>query len=691
MRPTFFFFCFIYFLPAFAGHEWNKNEDGYSLWLRYNSIENKNTRKTYSQYFQTITVAEESPTFQVIKAELSRASEGFFSTAANFISSPRKSKNVEILLVKQHHLYYKELSNLNYGSYKIISDRKRHKITLISTSEDGLLYGTFHLLRLLQNRSSLDNLNITESPKLSFRMLNQWDNLEGSIERGYSGKSIYNWDELPDIIDERYKDFARANASIGINAICINNVNANPNILRTEYLEKVSKLAEVFRHYKIKLFLSANFSAPMEPSATPHTFKKWGGIGNLKTNDPLNKDVISWWKNKIDEIYKEIPDFGGFVVKANSEGMPGPQDYGRTHADGANMFAKLLKPYGGVVIWRAFVYNHQKNEDRVKQAYLEFIDLDGEFDDNVLLQVKNGPLDFQPSEPPSPLFGAMKKTNLIPELQITQEYLGHSTYLVYLAPMWEKFFRFDTYQSGTQKSTIDGIIQNNRQKLTGIAGVSNVGKDSNWTGHHFAQANWYLFARLAWNPESDVDKITSDWIRLTWSNDDDVVKTIKGIMERSLDNFIDLQTPFGLPVTVDGPTHYYPAFSHRNGTYWKANSNGIGCDRSSVGTDFVSQYHRQNRDLFNNIETCPKEYLLFFHFIEWSRKINNKENFYELINRVNYESVRKMRTDAQLWDNLKGKVDLKRHQEVNSRFNKQLYDAEQYHNNFLQFLQSIRD
>lgn len=660
-------------------------------WLNYEYVENDMLRDHYLSYFKHIKIKGTSPSMTLLKDELSNAFTKLFRRDISFNSSPLKQNFINIFLVEENDPLFDELNKLNNDGYMIKTDDTNRSLKICSLTEAGLLYGTFKLLSMLQKRESLSTFIFIDSPLLDLRMINHWDNLDGTIERGYSGQSIFKWDELPDGNLNRYHDYAKANASIGINAISINNVNADPNILKPVYLEKVKRLAEIFRPYNIKLFLSVNFASPISPSSTPNVFKKWGGIGNLDKSDPLNKDVIDWWSNKIDEIYKEIPDFGGFVIKANSEGMPGPQDYGRTHADGANMFARLLKPYGGIVVWRAFVYNHQRNEDRVKQAYLEFINLDGEFDDNVLLQVKNGPLDFQPSEPPSPLFGAMKKTNLIPELQITQEYVGHSTYLVYLAPMWEKFFKFDTYQPETQNSTVAGIIQDNRQKLTGIAGVSNVGDDPNWTGHHFAQANWYLFGRLAWNPQSDIEKITADWIRLAWSNDDKVVKTIKGIMERSLNNFIDLQTPFGLPVTVDGPTHYHPAFSHRNGTYWKADSNGIGYDRSSSGTDFVSQYHKQNRDLFNNIETCPKEYLLFFHFIEWDKRINNKENFYELITKVNYESITKMRADAQLWDGLKDNIDLKRHQEVRSKFNKQLYDAEQYHNNFLLFLQSIRD
>ncbi len=686
--------CFISFLPALAQHEGQNIEgglakDGYGLWLNYEYVENDALREHYLSYFTDVRTPGSSETIQVIKDELSTAFKGLFNTTLPVGNSSTASNHLELKLVNEKDRTYNSFESLEQEGYSIVSDDKRRVLTIEAPTEAGLLYGTFHLLRLLQNREPIANLHITEEPAVHLRMLNQWDNLNGTVERGYSGQSIYKWDELPNGDVSRYHDFARANASIGINAISINNVNTDPNILRPSYLTKVKKLADIFRPYNIKIFLAANFASPMPPSDTPHTFKKWGGIGNLDKSDPLDKEVINWWSDKIDEIYREIPDFGGFIVKANSEGMPGPHDYGRSHADGANMFARLLKPHGGAVIWRAFVYSHLRDDDRVKQAYQEFLPLDGAFEDNVLVQVKNGPLDFQPSEPPSPLFGAMKHTSLMPELQITQEYLGHSTYLVYLGPMWRKFFEFDTFAPDKKHSTIAGLVQDKGQKLTGIAGVANVGDDRNWTGHHFAQANWYLFGRLAWKPESNVEEIALDWIKMTWSHDEETVQSIAAIMNHSLDNFIDLQAPFGLPVTVDRAVHYHPAFSIRNGLYWQANANGIGYDRSENGSDFVSQYFSPNKELFNEIVTCPEEYLLFFHFMEWDKEYNGKETFYDQVVRINRESVQKMEADARSWEQLQVRLGGQRHREVSQRMEKQLSDARVFHERFISFLDDI--
>ena len=698
-----FTYLLIFLYTSAAATNQNTMDDGYDLWLRYEFIEDNNLRDNYLSYFKNIQLPGSSKTVEVIKNELltgfeSMFSEDFENLNVLFSNGPSKSKNevtrggnvtkggIKFTLLNKRGIKVGSFISTEQEGYKLTSNAHDKTISIESYSEAGLLYGTFHLLSLMQKHESIDNLHIVESPKLQVRMLNHWDNLNGTIERGYAGKSIYKWDDLPDGDLSRYHDYARANASIGINAIAINSVNADPNIMRPEYLQKVKRIAEVFRPYNIKLFLSINFSAPMPPSDTPHTLKKWGGIGDLDKSDPLDEEVIKWWTRKVDEIYNIIPDFGGFLVKANSEGMPGPHDYGRDHAEGANMFARILKPHGGIMIWRAFVYSHQKGVDRVKQAYTEFVGLDGKFEDNVLLQIKNGPLDFQPSEPPSPLFGAMKDTNLVPELQLTQEYLGHSTYLVYLAEMWELFLDFETYQPGVEQSRIADLIQSDRQPITGMVGVANAGDDRNWTGHHFGQANWYLFGKLAWNPDVNIDKTTKDWIKLTWTKDKETLNTIKGIMDRSLDNFIYLQTPFGLPVTVDIPLHYYPALDRRNGSYWSANSEGIGFDRSSTGSDYVSQYHEPNRQMYDNIEACPQDLLLFFHFINWDYQINNNETFYDLFIRKNNESVRSMRSDANLWEQLKPNIDPMRHEEVSRKFEQQLQDAQKFNESYLEFI-----
>ena len=668
----------------------NLSEDGYSLWLRYCYIEDDLMREDYLSYFEDVTIQGNTPTYKVIQDELSKAFKGFFRKDLTFGDQLRGAGQLKFTLVKEGNPLFLRFRKMKKESYLIQTNSLNRSIHISSLTEAGLLYGTFHLLRLLQNRESLHNLSIMESPALDLRMLNQWDNLDGTVERGYSGRSIYKWDELPEGDLSRYRDFARANASLGINAVAINNVNADPNILRPEYLRKVQKLADLFRAYNIRIFLSANFASPMEPSSTPNTLKKWGGIGELNKSDPLDELVIAWWSNKIEEVYAKIPDFGGFLVKANSEGMPGPQDYGRSHAEGANMFARLLKPYGGIVIWRAFVYSHHSDEiDRVKQAYQEFKPLDGLFDDNVLLQIKNGPLDFQPSEPPSPLFGAMDQTTLIPELQITQEYLGHSTYLVYLGEMWEKFFRFETYHPEFTPSTIADLVMSERQKLTGVAGVANVGDDRNWTGHHFAQANWFLFGRMAWNPKTNVERVTDEWISMTWSHDAEVSKTIHSIMEGSLSNFIDLQTPFGMPVTVCRAKHYDPSFPSRNGSYWRADNAGIGHDRSSTGSDFVSQYHAGNRDLFNDMASCPEAYLLFFHFVPWNYRIDGKGTIYEMILRRNRESITHLTNMRNQWNTLNDRIDSQRHSEVSHRMDMQLKHGKTFHSHVNLFIRDI--
>lgn len=695
MKLNIFLFLNLFFLnlPFIHGLKISESilENGYSLWIRYCYIEDSTQRNAYFSYFENAYIPENSPTCKIIKDEIALASAGFFRTNILFRKDTINRHQLKIFLTEKDDPLFQVLEKSNKESYIIQTNSVNRTVHITSLSDAGLLYGTFHLLRLIQNQESIENIYIKETPALDLRMLNQWDNLDGTIERGYSGRSIYKWDELPGGDYNRYKYFAKANASIGINGVSVNNVNANPNILKPDYLEKVKVLADIFRPYNIKVFLSVNFASPMPPSSTPHAFKKWGGIGNLDSNDPLSDEVVAWWQDKVNEIYSIIPDFGGFIVKANSEGMPGPQDYGRTHADGANMFARILKPYKGVVIWRAFVYGNSNEKDRVKQAYQEFKPLDGKFDKNVLLQIKNGPLDFQPSEPPNPLFGALERTNLMPELQITQEYLGHSTYLVYLGEMWKKFFDFDTSYPPKSRSTIADIIKDDRHSITGIAGVSNVGDDQNWTGHHFAQANWFLYGRLAWNPQIDIDLVTREWIKMTWSNEKEAVEKIKIIMDTSWKNFVDLQTPFGLPVTVDQNTHYYPSLSSRNGLYWKANSSGIGYDRTNNGSGFVNQYSDVNANYFDNIDSCPTEYLLFFHFVPWDYKITKNESFRDNFVRKNKESILHLESMVVLWKTLQDQIDFHRHKEVSAKLEKQLEDGQHFHKEFMSFLKNTNN
>ncbi len=525
------------------------------------------------------------------------------------------------------------------------------KIRVISPTGTGLLYAAYHLLRLQESGQAI--ASTTENPAYTLRILNHWDNTDRTVERGYAGESLWDWEKLPHTLSQSYKDYARANASIGINGTVLNNVNASPEILSAEYLNKVKALADVFRPYGIRVYLSVNFASPMV-------------LDSLPTADPLDKRVIRWWKKKAGEIYGLIPDFGGFLVKANSEGQPGPCDFGRTHADGANMLADALKPHKGVVMWRAFVYS-PSDADRAKQAYLEFKPLDGNFRSNVIVQVKNGPVDFQPREPYSPLFGAMRHTPLMVEFQITQEYLGHSNHLVYLAPMWKEFF---------------GLVP--PSTLKAVAGVSNIGSDANWCGHPFAQANWYAFGRLAWNPSLSSEAIADEWLRQTFSKEKEFVEPIGRLMLRSHEAAVDYMMPLGLHHIFAWGHHYgpepwcnvpgarpdwMPSYYHRAGT------NGIGFDRSHTGSHATAQYPDSLCRLYDDPSTCPEQYLLWFHHLPWNHRMKSGRTLWdELCHR--YDSgVQQVREFQKTWDRVESLIDAERFRDVQSRLKTQLRDA----------------
>ncbi|WP_286592126.1 alpha-glucuronidase [Sphingobacterium sp. N143] len=544
------------------------------------------------------------------------------------------------------------------------------KTVISAGTSAGLLYGAFHLLRLQQLGGNLQGLDLTEKPSYALRMLNHWDNLDGTVERGYAGHSLWKWDELPAVISPRYREYARANASIGINAVVLNNVNASPLILRDDYLEKVKALADSFRPYGIRVFLSINFSAPAL-------------LGKLENSDPLNPAVLRWWKDKTSEIYQQIPDFGGFLVKANSEGQPGPQDYGRTHADGANMLAAALRPYSGLVLWRAFVYNPSA-EDRAKQAYQEFVPLDGQFDDNVILQVKNGPIDFQPREPYNPLFGAMPQTSQMVEFQITQEYLGFSNHLVFLAPLFKETLDAQTYAQA-HASTVAGLTQQGpHPPMSAIAGVANIGQDRNWCGHHFAQANWYAFGRLAWDSSLSSDSLAREWLSATFSPDPALVTTLSQLMIDSREAVVNYMMPLGL--------HHIFAFEHHYGPepwgdipggrpdwmpwyYHNADSLGIGFDRTPSGSNAVAQYHSPIREQFANISSCPEKYLLWFHHVPWTYRMKNGQSLWDNLCYTYQHGVDQTRHFQQVWDSLEEKVDIQRFGEVRSKLKIQTRDA----------------
>jgi len=566
-----------------------------------------------------------------------------------------------------------ELEKLSPEGFIIRSARigKHSAIVIASQTDVGALYGTFRFLRMMQTLQPIMNVNVIESPRLRLRVLDHWDNLDGSIERGYAGHSLWDWGALPTKVDPRLRDYARANASIGINGSVLNNVNANAQILTPEYLKKVAAIADVFRPYGVHVYLSARFSAPMD-------------IGGLKTADPLDKEVADWWKKKSDEVYSLIPDFGGFVVKANSEGQPGPRTYNRTHADGANMLAAAVAPHRGIIMWRAFVYDMKPGYDRAGAAYENLQPFDGKFADNVLLQVKNGPIDFQPREPFHPLFGAMPKTQLIPEFQITQEYMGFSNHLVFLAPMWKEFFSADTYANGrgsTVTKVVDGSL--NHQRLTGIAGVANTGTDRNWTGHQFLQANWFAFGRLAWNPETKSQDIAQDWIRMTLTRSPLAVMTLSDIMLKSHEAVVDYMTPLGLHHIMWGNHHYGPApwwntFSRDDWNpvyYHRADDKGIGFDRTRTGSNTVAQYHPPVRKNFEDLNSCPEQFLLWFHHVPWDHRMHSGRTLWDEMALHYQNGVDWVRDTQKKWSQLKNVIDQERYVEVSKKLEIQERDA----------------
>ncbi|MGA9365550.1 MAG: alpha-glucuronidase family glycosyl hydrolase [Bacteroidota bacterium] len=663
-------------------------DDGYQLWLKYKEIDDVELLKQYQRSISSFIVMGESETCRVVRDELTRGLSGLLGKEIPSVGSIKENslvvgtpRNSEILKRLLHGTLVEALGREGFmiKSTEINGD----KSIVIAANEDiGLLHGTFRLLQLIQAHRSLGDLDIVSKPKIQYRLLNHWDNLDGSIERGYAGKSLWKWSDLPDKIEMRYRDYARANASIGINGAILNNVNANPIILTTEYLKKVAALADVFRPYGIRVFLSVNFASPISGHFELEGNRK-GGIGNLDISDPLNPEVRLWWKNKVKEIYQLIPNFGGFLVKANSEGMPGPQDYNRTHADGANMLAEALEPYDGVVMWRAFVYNPEVDPDRVKRAYKEFVPLDGKFRDNVFVQAKNGPLDFQPREPVQPLFGAMPNTPLMLELQITQEYLGHSTHLVYLAPMWKEYLEFDFHAKGlgsTLAKTVDGTLTHSH--MTGIAGVANTGDDRNWCGHLLAQANWFAFGRLAWDHTLTADEIADDWIRMTLGSDSRVVATVKSMMLASREACVNYMTPLGLHHIMQPDFHYGPGPQHDTGRvdwrsvyYHRADSIGLGFDRSSSGSNAVAQYYSPLRETFDNIDTCPEKYLLWFHHVSWNHRMKSGKTLWEELCRK-YDSGTEYVDDMiRKWRSLKASIDPEIHAHVRAKLEKQKVDA----------------
>jgi len=652
------------FLLALAGPA--KAEDGYRLWLRYDPLPAE-VRQRFAPSVTEIVVQSNGAIARSASSELQHGLSGLLAKPIPVRQSVDRDGAIVAELKK---------ARLGSEGFTIRSTRvSGHRATVITASDErGLLYGAFALLRRVQTEQPIDQLDLRDRPRLALRMLDHWDNLNGSVERGYAGRSLWDWRTLPDWKDPRYTDYARADASIGINGVVLNNVNAEADILTGPYLKKVKALADIFRPWGIRVYLSARFSAPID-------------IGGLKTADPLDPAVRAWWKAKSDEIYAQIPDFGGFLVKANSEGEPGPQDYHRTHADGANMLAEALRPHGGIVLWRAFVYSSM-NEDRAKQAYDEFAPLDGKFADNVIVQIKNGPIDFQPREPFHPLFGAMPHTKLAMEAQITKEYLGFNTHLAYLGTMWEEVLKSRTWRPQPSSRVKDSI--------SAMAGVANTGSSRSWSGSQFDQANWYAFGRLAWDPQASAQSIAEEWTRMTWGNDQRIVKTVVPMMMGSRQAVVDYMTPLGLAHLMGTDHHYGPApwvsdlqRPEWNPVYYhRADANGIGFERTMEGSNALSQYATEVQLGFVDVDNL--DFLLWFQHVPWDQKIEltGRTVWEELVWRYDHglDEVRAMRRH---WETLRGSVDEQRFAEVSAYLAIQEREAKWWRDACIAYFESV--
>lgn len=654
-------------LLALAGGEPARAEDGYDLWLRYRTVPDAQRLDEYRRTATHIVVQGTSPTLDATRRELHAGLSGLLgldvpvaavpgAAGAVIAGTPHGSSVVASLALAG------ELGRLGDEGYLVrtVTVAGQNATVIAANTDVGVLYGAFAFLRELQTQRPITRLDLASAPRVRLRVLNHWDNLTGTVERGYAGFSLWDWHRLPDHTPPRYTDYARANASLGINGTVLTNVNANAIILTPDYLEKVAALAAVFRPYGIRVYLTARFSAPME-------------IGGLPTADPLDAGVRAWWERKVAEIYEFVPDFGGFLVKANSEGQPGPQDYGRSHAEGANMLAAAVAPHGGIVMWRAFVYSDETPVDRIRQAYDEFQPLDGSFLDNVLVQVKNGPLDFQPREPFHPLFGGMPRTPLMMEFQITKEYLGFATHLVYLGTLFREVLDADTHARGagsTVGRVIDGSLDGHA--LTGIAGVANTGTDRNWSGSTFAQANWHAFGRLAWDHALSAEALAEEWIRMTLSNDVAVIAPVLEMMLGSREAAVNYMTPLGLAHLMAASHHYGPGpwVADRPRADWtavyyhRADTLGIGFDRTATGSDAVAQYFPPVARRFASRAEVPDELLLWFHRVRWDERLRSGRTLWEELVHRYYDGVESVRRMQATWETLRGSIDQERFREV---------------------------
>jgi alpha-glucuronidase len=668
-----------------------EGENGYRLWLRYERIADEAKRLEYLSAIKHIVAPLSSDSMAAAVMELQVGLRGLFGQPVTItqqpgpdgalcLGTPENSEWVRAAGLQTR------LEALGAEGYLIARSQQPHRPSLLvaANSDIGVLYGTFALLRSIQTQARVTDLDQMSTPRIRRRLLNHWDNLDGTIERGYAGCSLWDWHKLPDYLSPRYLDYARANASIGINGAVLNNVNSHSLVLTTPYLQKAAALANVFRPYGIRVYLSARFSAPIE-------------IGGLPTADPLDPGVIAWWRDKAQEIYELIPDFGGFLVKANSEGQPGPNDFKRNHADGANVLADALRPHGGVVIWRAFVYDAAIAEERHRQANLEFAPLDGAFRENAFIQVKNGPIDFQPREPFHPLFGAMPKTKLVLEFQITQEYLGNATHLVYLAPLFKETILADTFARGpgsTVAKIVAGSIDGHSD--SGIAGVSNVGSELNWCGHPFAAANWYAFGRLAWDHTLSAESVAEEWVRMTFTNDAKFIGPALKIMLDSREAVVDYMTPLGL--------HHIMAWDHHHGPgpwvsqgrvdwtspyYHQADALGLGANRGPSGSNAIAQYAPEVQAIYGDPATCPDELLLWFHHVAWQKPLRSGRTLWQELCWRYDRGVKTVREMQNTWQSVSGLIDEKRASHVRALLGIQEKEACWWRDACVQYFQTF--
>jgi len=655
-------------------------EDGYRLWLRYEPVE-ASLIEPYRHAATQLVMGQETATLKAARVELLRGLDGLLNAAPREVARPTQDGAIMVgtprssAVIAALHLDLRTAGDEGYVIRSVKVDG--HSTTVIAGNRDaGVLYGVFHWLRLLQTHQPVDELNVLSTPHLQHRVLDHWDNLDGFVERGYAGASLWDWQKLPDYLDPRYTDYARACASLGINGTVLTNVNASALSLTPEYLRKAAALADVFRPYGLRVYLSARFSAPME-------------IAGLKTADPLDPGVRAWWRAKTEEIYHYIPDFGGFLVKANSEGQPGPQDYGRSHADGANMLAAPLEPHGGIVMWRAFVYSQKEPADRATQAYTEFVPLDGKFLSNVLVQLKNGPIDFQPREPFHPAFGAMPKTRLMLEVQVTKEYLGFATHLAYLGTMWQETLDTDTYAHG-QGSLV-------REQIAGMAGVANIGADRNWTGSHFDQANWYAFGRLAWDPALQARAVADEWVRMTFSNDPRFVAPVIAMMMESREAVVNYMTPLGLHHQMASGHHYGPGPWVGGGPradwtsvyFNKADATGIGFDRTSSGSNAVAQYAPEVAARFEDPKRTPENLLLWFHHLPWDYTLASGNTLWDELVRHYSHGVETVASMRKTWKELAPMIDSERAAQITAFLAIQEKEAQWWRDASIAYFQSL--